>query len=159
MALQHRSFTFHEGDLEGIAAEMRSVAHPGSAATWMNIVPDVDEREVHTGSIFWRVLSSRGPVIPTFTWVPAHTEGTRSNPCEVGILHAAGRDAIRRLEKEGVSVPDGWVLEQDHTKRGVILAVPPGTDETEILRYAVRVLPPLSPFAFEPYYEARFSSR
>lgn len=157
MGVERRTFTFGAGDSEGIVAEMRAMAAAATDSTWMNIVPDVAEHEIHTGSIFWRVLSSRGPVVPTFTWVPAHDVKGRRVHCQVGILHATGRDAVGRLADSRVALPEGWVLEQDHTKRGVIVAVPPTADEATIVDFAVRALPVLSPFAFEPYYEATFS--
>ncbi len=166
MAIQHQTFTFAATDMGGVADEMERFAQDADDRRWMNVVPDVDENEMHTGSVFWRVFSSRGPVIPKLTWVPAHKLDARFQPAQVGLAHATGDRAIERLAKRGVKVPAGWNPTQDHQKRGLIFeldAEPPAdplvSQELQILRFATRAIPMLAPFAFESYYTATFSTR
>ena len=64
---------------------------------------------IHTGSLFWRMFSSRGPVIPKLTWVPAHTVRGRRQHTQVGLSHPTGANAIGRLGRAGVEIPSGWV--------------------------------------------------
>ena len=159
MGLEHRTFTFHASDVGGVVAEMAELARIDDGSAWLNVKPDVDENEVHTGSLFFRMLSNRGPVIPVFTYVPEHDNRGRRMAPEVGLLHATGRDAVGRLRAGGVEIPEEWILGQDHTKRGIIAAVPPDEDLERVLRFGLDAIPILSPFGFEGYYEARFSRR
>ena len=159
MATRHRTFSFSGIDIDGIADEMRSFADGADGKRWLNIVPDADEREVHTGSVFWRIFSSRGPVIPKLTWLPAHDGRQGREPHQVGLAHATGRAAVARLADHGVHAPDHWKVFQDHQKRGVLYAVQDGAPLDEIVAYAVAALPVLSPFAFEDAYIATFSQQ
>ena len=159
MATRHRTFTFSSADTAGIVAEMATFAEGADGRRWMNIVPDADEAEIHTGSVFWKMFSSRGPVIPTLTWFPAHESRQGQQPTQVGLAHATGRDALVRLADAGVSPPDGWRAVQDHQKRGIIFAVDPVSSLEAIVRFGVEALPELSPFAFEDAYIATFSQQ
>jgi len=166
MALEHQSFTFAATDMGGVADEMERFAQDADDRRWVNIVPDVDEGEVHTGSVFWRIFSSRGAVIPKLTWVPAHQVDARIQLAQVGLAHATGDKALERLARAGIAVPSGWTSTQDHQKRGLIFdleAANPSQELTSqqmrILKFATRAIPTLSPFAFEGYYTATFSTR
>lgn len=165
MATRHRTFTFASTDTAGIASEMALFAQGADGRRWMNIVPDADETEIHTGSIFWRTLSSRGPVIPQLTWFPTHESSAgRIEPTQVGIAHATGRDAMDRLAAAGVVAPPDWRLFQDHQKRGVLFTLDAnaalGVAEFEdMVAFGVKALPVLSPFGFEDAYLATFSEQ
>jgi hypothetical protein len=159
MATRHRTFTFERTDTAGIAAEMSSFAQGADGRRWMNIVPDADETEIHTGSIFWRTLSSRGPVIPQLTWFPTDESASDREPTQVGISHATGRDAMKRLASAGVVAPSEWRLFQDHQKRGILFALDGHVDLEDIVTFAVSALPVFSPFAFEDAYLATFSQQ
>lgn len=159
MATRHRTFSFTSVDVDGIADEMRSFAEGADGRRWMNIVPDADETEIHTGSIFWRMFSSRGPVIPQLTWVPAHQGKNGLEPTQVGIAHATGRQALGRLAERAVSVPAGFRPIQDHQKRGVIFVLEPHVDAPPVVAFAMGALRELSPFEFGDAFLATFSQQ
>jgi hypothetical protein len=159
MALQRREVSFHRHDSVRVADEMEELAGRSDGDRWVNIEPDVDESQIHTGSVFWRMFSSRGPVIPKLTWLPAHEVKGRRRHTEVGLTHATGAEAVPRLERAGVSVPEGWVTVQDHTRRGILFAVPDGDDVRNVISLAVDAIAVLSPFDFEGYYLATFWER
>ncbi len=159
MAIRHRTFSFSSVDTAGITDEMRSFAVGADGRRWMNIVPDADEADIHTGSIAWRIFSSRGPVIPQFTWFPSHPGRQRQEPAQLGLAHATGRGAVERLEKAGLSAPGTWELIQDHQKRGIIFLMRPEADDGEIVEYATVALRHLSPFGFEDAFLATFSQQ
>ncbi len=125
----------------------------------MNIVPDADDNEIHTGSTAWRIFSSRGPVIPQLTWFPSHPGRQRQEPAQLGLAHATGRGAMERLAEAGVAVPDSWELIQDHQKRGAVFVMGPDGDEGAVVEFAVVALRNLSPFGFEDAYLATFSQQ
>ena len=159
MATTHRTFSFPSHDTGGIVAEMRQFAEGADGRRWLNIVPDADESEIHTGSVFWRMFSSRGPVIPKLTWLPAHDTKQGREPHQVGLAHATGSKAVDRLAEAGVHAPDHWKVFQDHQKRGVLYAVRDGSPLDEIVTYGMGALRVLSPFAFEDAFEATFSNQ
>jgi hypothetical protein len=159
MATRHRTFTFSSTDTDGISGEMAQFSLGADGRRWLNIVPDADEGEIHTGSVFWKAFSSRGPVIPQLTWLPAHDAKAGREPHQVGVAHATGRDVVDRLAASGVHAPDHWKLFQDHQKRGVLYAVREGSPMDEIVAFAVGTLRELSPFGFEDAYLATFSQQ
>ena len=159
MATSHRTFTFSSVDMGGIADEMRTFGTGSDGRRWVNVEPDADENEIHTGSIFWRMFSSRGPVIPKLTWLPTHPTKAGVEPAQLGLAHATGKQAIERLTELGVTMPAGFHPVQDHQKRGVIFALEPGVDELTILEYGTAAIRALSPFGFEDSFIATFSNQ
>ena len=159
MATRHRTFSFSSTDIEGIVSEMVVFARDADGRRWLNVVPDADESEIHTGSGLWRAFSSRGPVIPQLTWFPAHEHRGRPQPAQVGLAHATGKDAVIRLEAQGVPTPAGWHLTQDHQKRGIIFWLDDGVSPRSIIEFAMPALRQLSPFRFEDAYLATFSQQ
>jgi hypothetical protein len=159
MSLDSREISFRIDDIDGIVADMIDLAQAADGQRWLNVGPDVDESQIPTGSVAWRIFSSRGPVIPKVTWLPEHTVKGKRQHTEVGIAHATGANAIGRLADAGVAVPTGWVTVQDHTRRGILFAVPPGDKPERVLTLAVRALRVLSPFDLEDRYLATFWRR
>lgn len=158
MAVNRRDERFSTDDRERIAAAMAEFAIGADGRRWVNIQPDVDGRDdVSTGSWFGRALSSRGPVVPVLTWYPQHDRRHATEPTQVGIAHAAGKNAVPRLAQRGVRAPQAWVLVQDHQRQGILFAVPPGDWESETVRFAVEALDILSPFDVDGWC-ATFSS-
>jgi hypothetical protein len=56
----------------------------------------------------------------------------------VGLMHPTGAKAIARLAEAGVAVPDGWMLVQDHPRRGLVLRTAPDTDQADIVTWCVQ---------------------
>jgi hypothetical protein len=56
----------------------------------------------------------------------------------VGILHSAGARAGATLAELGHGVPDGWVVLQDFSKKGLVLAVPPAVDHRTVVAWLLR---------------------
>ncbi len=98
-------------DLADVLVEV-AVA-PGS---WVNVEPDVDNslRADVPGLFAW--FSARGSQVPIGTFVA----GSDRDAPSIGLDHSTGRGAGDRLSTAGVAVPSGWLLRQDHPKRGLI---------------------------------------
>jgi len=154
VSLQRTEISFRRSELDVVVSEMVRLADDADGDQWLNIGPDVNAGEVHTGSWLWRAFSSRGPVIPKVTWYPAHAVRDRVEPTQVGVAHATGAKAVGRLAEAGVEVPTGWVTVQDHTRRGLIFAVPPGGEHEVVVDFALRVVRVFSPFEFGEQYLA-----
>ena len=94
---------------------------------WVNLQPDVDPDDLPPPqSGFFGMFGNRGPLVPFCTW---HA-GERM----AGIQHAGGPKLARRIE-----IPAGWRVTGDHPKRGLVVAVPAGAGDDEVLAWLVRV--------------------
>ena len=102
-----------------IEALLEVAGQPGS---WLNIEPDVQDslRADVSGLFSW--FSARGAQVPVGTLVAASAR----SPASIGIDHGSGRGAGDRLVAAGIAGPSGWVLRQDHPKRGLVWESPTG---------------------------------
>ena len=102
-----------------VEALLEVAGRPGS---WLNIEPDVQDslRADVSGLFSW--FSARGSQVPVGTLVAALPR----NPASIGIDHGSGRGAGDRLAAAGLGAPTGWVLRQDHPKRGLVWESPSG---------------------------------
>ena len=102
-------------------------------AGWVNLQPEVDEKDLPPApSGFFAVFGNRGPLVPFSTWHP----GERL----AGVQHAGGQKVAERLD-----VPAGWRVTQDHPMRGLVVAVPVGVADAEVLAWLVGVAGVLCP--------------
>lgn len=94
----------------------------GQPGSWLNIEPDVQDslRADVSGLFSW--FSARGSQVPVGTLVAASPR----SPASIGIDHGSGRGAGDRLTAAGIGPPPGWVLRQDHPKRGLVWESPAG---------------------------------
>jgi hypothetical protein len=116
---------FEPNDLAPVLAAL-------SPSGWVNLQPEVDgETEAPAASGVFGVFSARGPAVPFCTWHP----GERS----AGIQHGTGPKLARRID-----VPTGWRVAQDHPKRGLVLRVPAGVTDAEVIEWLIRTATPLS---------------
>jgi len=157
--IRHQTFSFARSDIGGIVDEMIGFAADADGRRWLNVVPDANEDEIHTGSAMWKVFSSRGPVVPKLTWFPSHEYRGKREHAQVGVAHATGRDAVERLTEAGVVTPDGWHLTQDHQKRGIIFVLEDAAPAESVITYGMTALRLLSPFGFEDWFTATFSQQ
>lgn len=109
-----------------------AVAHLGDRG-WVNVRPEVDDPpDPPSRGWFGSVFGSRGPVVPLATWHP----GERS----AGVQHDTGSRLARRVD-----VPAGWRVVQDHPRRGLVLRVPAGVVDADVLAWLVAVGTDLCP--------------
>ena len=102
------------------------------AAGWINLRPDLDELPPPPRGWFGNVFSNRGPAAPLATWHP----GERA----AGIEHGIGSKLGDRAD-----VPAGWRVVQDHPRRGLVVQVPTGVDDADVVRWLVDLGERLSP--------------
>lgn len=112
---------------------------------WINFEPAVDEDDLPPPrSGLAGLLTGRGPDVPLATWTPGRMRGDRGEPPSVGVHHGAGPGARARLIAAGRPVPQGWVVLQDHAKRGLVAAVPPAVPHDEVLAWLLAAATALS---------------
>ncbi len=108
------TFLVDATDPGGLVEVLDEVA--GAPGAWVNVEPDVDDslRTEVSGLFAW--FSARGAQVPVGTFVA----GTSRDVPSIGVDHGSGRGASDRLREAGLSAPDGWLLRQDHPKRGLV---------------------------------------
>lgn len=106
-------------------ADVDSVASRLDVHSWVNLQPEIEADDAPPeGGGFFGIFSARGPLIPLCTWHP----GERS----AGVQHGTGPKVAPRID-----VPAGWRVVQDHPRRGLVVRVPAGVSDTEVLRWLV----------------------
>jgi hypothetical protein len=116
-------FEFQESDTAPVLAALAR-----SGGGWLNLQPGMRDDDVpEPRTLFGTLFTARGPQVPIATWVPAEDSA--------GIQHAAGPKAAARLAEAGVPVPDGWRVVQDHPKRGLVMRVPQGTPDADVITW------------------------
>jgi hypothetical protein len=113
---------------------------------WINLRPRVhgddaddapDEAPVQPVGLF-AVFGGGGPPVPLCTWTPGEVRRRGVEPASVGIQHAVGPKAVRWLAEFGTPVPDGWVVAQDHPRRGLVVRAPPDADPAAVLGWLLQ---------------------
>ena len=119
---------FRTGDVDEVVSTMAALA---DGSGWLVLQPafDVDDapKRVPSAGLF-----SNKPmaIAPVCTWVPGERTRHGIEHVAIGIEHAA-----RRKVGPFVDVPDGWVVQQDNPRRGLVVAVPPAVPDAEVLRW------------------------
>ena len=140
VAVDHTGVMFTSDDTAEVLSCMEELAARGDGKGWMNLQPWVEDQERPPTSPLGRMFSSLGPAIPLATWVPGHRRGRSTVPGTVGISHAAGRFAVRRLADGGVDVPPAWAVRQDHTRRGLVFELPDAVAVSDILTFLLAAI-------------------
>ena len=154
MAISYRTFRFSAHNFDEIIMVLQANHHVSQQNFWLHIEPFVEDGQVHTSSIFWRMFSSRGPIVPKFTWVPSYERKEQLMPAQIGITHPVGTQAVNRLKDFGIEIPENWLLHQDPPKRGIDITLPEVYSQDDVVNFAVRSLEVLSPFEFDGSYMA-----
>ena len=117
---------FRSGDVDEVVSAMTALA---GGAGWLVLQPAFDAEDAPKRVPSAGLFSSKPMAIaPVCTWVPGERTRNGIDHVAVGIEHAA-----RRKVETLVSVPRGWVVQQDNPRRGLVVAVPPTVPHREVL--------------------------
>jgi hypothetical protein len=124
---------FADGEFGEVVRLMSAMteAHDG----WINFEPAVDIEDVPPPKDgLFALLSNQGPDVPLATWTPPTAPGRRRpEPPTIGLLHPAGPGARAKLADRRHPVPEGWVVLQDFSKKGLVVAVPPEVPHADVV--------------------------
>jgi hypothetical protein len=127
-----RYVEFDPGRAGEVLAAMSAMGEAGKG--WANFEPAVDVDDVPAESGTFSLFSGRGPAVPLGTWTPGSTTRRgRVEPAMLGLQHPAGTKAKRLLTERGHPVPEGWIVVQDHVRKGLVVSVPPDVAPAEAL--------------------------
>jgi hypothetical protein len=119
---------FTPPDVAGVADALAKLRHAGDG--WMNLLPGIDEDTVD-------IVPPSG-LSAFFGTLPAKPDRRDREGMTVGLMHPTGAKAVARLAEAGIALPEGWVLRQDHVRRGLVARTPVEADEAAVVEWCVR---------------------
>jgi hypothetical protein len=122
-----------------VVAYLETVSEAGDG--WINLLPgveleDEDRPTVPTG--LFGLFGNKQPPVTMATLMPPKPTRRAFDGVTIGLLHPSGAKSARRLAEAGVPVPPGWVVRQDHTRRGLVVRSAIDAAATDVVGWAVR---------------------
>jgi hypothetical protein len=121
-----------------VAARLAQVTEAGDG--WINLLPGVpeDTPDLVPPTGLSALFGSRQLPVTMATLMPARPDRKDREGLTVGLMHPTGAKAVARLAEAGITLPDGWVVRQDHARRGLLFRLPVGADGAEVIEWCVR---------------------
>jgi DNA-binding transcriptional LysR family regulator len=116
------TFEFTPPDLDRVTGYLEHLSEAGQG--WINLLPGVE--------------SNKQPPVTMGTLMPPRPARRSVDGITVGLLHPTGSKAVARLAEAGVALPPGWLVRQDHARRGLVVLARLGAPEAEVVGWAVQ---------------------
>jgi hypothetical protein len=131
------TFEFIPPASDRVSSYLRHLTEAGQG--WINLMPgvDVDEERATMRPGVFALFSSRQPPVTMATLMPARPARRATDGVTVGLLHPTGAKAAARLVEGGVTLPAGWLIKQDHARRGLLALARHGATEDEVIGWSV----------------------
>ncbi len=135
---QTKTIEFASPEVDGVAHELAALREAGEG--WINLLPGIVDGavDVEPPTGLFAFFGTRQPPVTMATVMPARREQRDVEGMSVGLMHPTGPKAIPRLAEAGVSVPEGWIVRQDHARRGLVLRTTAGAAPGDIVSWCVR---------------------
>lgn len=134
---QTRTIEFIPPDIGGVGEEVAALREAGDG--WVNLLPGVfDDADINPPTGLFAFFGTRQAPVTMATVMPARPDKRNVEGMSVGLMHPTGAKAIARLAEAGVGVPDGWVVRQDHARRGLVLRAAPDSAPADIVTWCVQ---------------------
>ncbi len=135
---QKRTIEFTPPDVAAVAEALRALRTAGSG--WVNLMPGIDEdaSEVHPRAGLFAFFGNNAAPVTMTTLMPPKKDRSETEGLTVGLMHPTGGKAVARLAEAGVLVPDGWVVRQDHARRGLLVQTPVDVTDPDVVTWSVR---------------------
>jgi hypothetical protein len=136
-ARRTKTIEFTPPDETGVAQELRTLRDAGSG--WINLMPGVDEEasDVHPRAGLFAFFGNNAAPVTMTTVMPPKKDRSETEGLTIGVMHPTGGKAVARLAEAGVVVPHGWVVRQDHARRGLLVRTPVAVAEPDVIDWAV----------------------
>ncbi len=148
---------FRASNREAVVARMAEVA--GERSGWVNFLPGVPDDVYVPRQGLLRFFGARGPEALMATWVPGAPTRSGPEPTTVGIQHAAGRRVVADLATAGLALPIEWRVLQDHSWRGLVVAVPDDADLDHLVGWLLAATEQIATFPLTGSWKALFYPR
>jgi hypothetical protein len=143
--------SFRRTDLTPVVGVMEELL---AAKGWLTLQPAVATEDAAAHGRQPNLFSGHGPAVPVCTWVPGERTRRGDEYVAVGIEHASGPKAARRLAEGGLPVPDRWTVLQDNPRRGLVVATRPDEPAATVLAWLLDAAAVLSPVALTGEWRA-----
>jgi uncharacterized membrane protein YdbT with pleckstrin-like domain len=133
-----KSVEFAPPEVGAVADALHALRAAGSG--WVNLMPGIDEEasDVHPRAGLFAFFGNTAAPVSMTTLMPPKLDRRATEGLTIGIMHPTGGKAVARLAEAGVAVPEGWVVRQDHARRGLLVRTPVAVDEEDVVRWSVR---------------------
>ena len=134
---QKKTIEFTPPEIAGVAVELASLREVGDG--WVNLLPGIvgGAVQLEQPAGIFAFFGTRQPPVTMATVMPAHPSQLHVEGMSVGLMHPTGNHAVARLADAGVTVPEGWVVRQDHARRGLVLRTSPEAPPASIVNWCV----------------------
>ena len=134
---QTKTIEFTPPDFAGVAEELAALRDAGDG--WINLLPGIaDDADVEPPGGLFAFLGTRQPPVTMATVMPARKERRDVEGMSVGLMHPTGGRSVARLAEAGVALPDGWVVRQDHPRRGLVFRTSPEAVPGDVVTWCVQ---------------------
>jgi hypothetical protein len=133
------AFDFTPPDSDRVVGFLHMVTEAGQG--WINLMPGVEmdeDQRTNVSTGLSALFGGRQAPVTMCTLMPASPNKQALDGVTVGLLHPTGNKVVARLAEAGVPLPEGWVVRQDHNRRGLVVRAPRGAPEKEIIGWSVR---------------------
>jgi hypothetical protein len=129
---------FTPPDAAGVVGALAELRLAGGG--WMNLLPGIDEDvvDIDPPAGLFAFFGNRTPPVSMATVMPARPDRRDREGMTIGLMHPTGAKALARLAEVGIAVPEGWVVRQDHVRRGLVVRTAAEVDEAAVVAWCVR---------------------
>ncbi len=133
-----KTIEFTPPEVTAVADALRPLRAAGSG--WVNLMPGIDEDagDVHPRAGLFAFFGNQAAPVTMTTVMPPKKDRRHTEGLTVGLMHPTGGKAVARLAEAGVTVPEGWVVRQDHARRGLLVRTPADVSEVDVIAWSVR---------------------
>jgi hypothetical protein len=135
---EKKTFEFSPSAIDHVTGYLQKLI--GAGQGWINLLPGVrDEAErpsVAPPGLF-ALFGNRAAPVSMATLMPARLDRQAIEGVTVGLMHPTGAKAVARLAEAGVTMPSGWLVRQDHARRGLVVRAQPGARADTIVEWAI----------------------
>ena len=134
---QSKTIEFTPPDIDGVGEDLAALREAGDG--WINLMPGIaEDADVEPPGGLFAFFGTRQPPVTMATVMPARKDKRGIEGMSVGLMHPTGGHSVARLAEDGVAVPEGWVVRQDHPRRGLVLQTSPGAIPADIVTWCVQ---------------------
>jgi hypothetical protein len=134
---QTKTIEFTPPDVDGVGHELGALREAGEG--WLNLMPGIaGDVDINPPAGLFSFFGARQAPVTMATVMPTRADKRKVEGMSVGLMHPTGAKAVARLAEAGVVVPEGWVVRQDHARRGLLLRTAPDADPAAIVTWCVQ---------------------
>jgi len=135
---RQKTIGFTPPEVTAVAGELAALRVAGGG--WINLLPGIDEEasDVHPRAGLFAFFGNNAAPVTMTTLMPPKKDRSETEGVTVGLMHPTGGKAVARMAEAGVPVPDGWMVRQDHARRGLLLRTPVAVSELDVIAWSVR---------------------